>query len=323
MIDQKKCSNSLRSLKSSSSHKHFSVMFSEVLKYLKVSPGKIIVDGTVGLGGHSKGILRELKGHGKLVGFEWDKENFNFAQNYLKEFPNCELNLENFSNLEKTLSFHGIKNIDGILLDLGLSSVHLDNPKRGFSFRFNEKLDMRMNLNQEFSAVDVLQKFSAKELRDIFWKFGEEKLSKKIADRIVESRENGEIIDSGEKLLEVISNITRNPKKTAARIFQALRIEVNSELENLEKVLPQAVNLLSTGGRIVIISFHSLEDRIVKKFFKKMENPCLCPKSLPCVCGKKPVLKIVSKKPVLPSEDEILKNSRSRSAKMRVAEKIL
>lgn len=307
--------------------KHFSVMLGETVDGLKISDNGIYVDGTMGGGGHSKEILSRNKSI-KLIGIDQDKEAISAATERLKGFEGrfTAVN-KNFSEIKEILSDLGIEKIDGAVLDLGVSSYQLDNGERGFSYMHDAPLDMRMNRDNPLTAYEVVNEYSQEELVRIFYEYGEENWSKRIAEFIVEKRTSSPIKTTGE-LVEVIKAAI--PKKArqegshpAKRIFQAVRIEVNGELRILEKAISDFLEVLKPGGRLSVITFHSLEDRICKNVFLDKAKGCVCPKEFPvCVCGKLPEIKVISKKPILPSKEELEANSRSKSAKLRIAEKL-
>ncbi len=308
--------------------KHVPVMSDEVIKFLGCKPGGIFVDGTVGGGGHTMGILNAIAPAGRVVGIDRDEDAIEAARQRLKDYAHrLTLARENFADIKKIMEALGIKEVDGILLDLGVSSYHLESPERGFSFRFDAPLDMRMDTRQRRSAYHVVNESSLERLTEILRDYGEERWAKRIAKAIVEKRRHGPISTTKE-LSDLVSSAI--PKKfhpkdihPATRTFQAIRIEVNDELDNLKRCIDDGVDLLIKGGRMVIISFHSLEDRIVKNSFKGLEKGCICPDDFPaCVCGRLPKLKIITKKPVAPTEEEILRNPRGRSARLRAAERL-
>jgi len=304
---------------------HTPVLVGKVIELLITNKSGIYFDGTIGGGGHSKEILKNLKGKGKLIGIDIDSEAVNFAKNNLKSFENKTIIKKgNYANILEILKKEKIKRIDGILLDLGISSYQIDNPERGFSYFVDSPLDMRMDNDLRKNASDIINNYSKTELVKIFKKYGEERYSRIISDYIVKKRGKKAIKTSFELKHLIESIITgKNKIKSVSRIFQALRIEVNKELENLEVFLKNFTEALKSGGRIIIISYHSLEDRLVKKCFRQFEKGCTCPPNIPiCVCGKGEILKIISKKPIQPSKDEIKLNPRARSAKLRAAEKI-
>jgi 16S rRNA (cytosine1402-N4)-methyltransferase len=301
---------------------HISVLYQEVLDTLKPIPGGRYIDGTVGAGGHSRGILELSSPDGKLLGFDRDPEALALAENQLAEFGDrVELIQGSYSDLILHLNNRNWHDIDGILLDLGLSSMQLDIPERGFSFRNHGPLDMRFDPDQPFSAADIINNYSRDDLADLIYKYGEERSSRKIADAIIANRP----LESTKDLADIIAGaIGRSSRKIhpATLTFQALRIAVNNELEALEAFLPQALEALKPGGRLAIIAFHSLEDRIVKRFFRQESRDCICPPEVPiCVCGHKAQLEEITRRPIRPKEKETLENPRARSAKLRVGKK--
>jgi len=306
---------------------HISVLLEESVSSLNIKPEGIYVDGTLGGGGHSYEIASKLYGKGRLIGIDRDREAINAAQNRLSKFNNITYVHSNFSKIKEILDNEGIASIDGAVIDLGVSSYQLDNSERGFSYMHDAPLDMRMDTSVPFSAYDVVNTYSEQELTKIFFEYGEEKFSKKIAKLILEKRKQKNI-ETTYELVEIIKKaiperFRQKGSHPAKRIFQAIRIEVNSELDPLKKSLTDFFDSLSAGGRLAVITFHSLEDRIVKKTFQEFSSGCTCPKDFPvCVCGKKPIGKIVNTKPILPSQDEITFNKRSKSAKLRVCEKL-
>ena len=302
---------------------HIPVLFHEVLDTLNLIPGGLYVDGTVGAGGHAQGILKAISPEGKLLGLDRDPAALEIAESRLAEFGSRVVLIHSsYSNLKSHLNNLNWKTVDGILLDLGLSSMQLDNPERGFSFRKSGPLDMRFDLSQPFSAADLVNESSKEDLADLIYKYGEERYSRKIADAIIANRP----LEDTEELADIIeSAIGNKPSRIhpATRTFQALRIAVNQELKALEAFLPTALDALNPGGRLAVIAFHSLEDRIVKQFFRKESKDCICPPEIPqCVCEHKKQLKEINRRPIRPEDKEILANPRSRSAKLRVAEKI-
>lgn len=303
--------------------KHYSVLLNESILGLNIKEDGIYVDATLGLGGHSKEILKRIpKGH--LYAFDEDINALNYADNILKKVAsNFTLIKSNFVFLKEELAKRNINKIDGILFDLGVSSPQIDNPKRGFSFMNDALLDMRMDESQDLTAYNVVNEYNYNELVDIFFKYGEERLSKVIAKKIVETRPIKTTLELVNTIKLAVGNKYFNLNHPERKIFQAIRIEVNKELTVLEKVLPDAIDLLKTNGRIVVITFHSLEDRIVKNTFKKYSSVDELVKGLPEIPEKyKPVLKLINKKPILPSSIELEQNSRSKSAKLRIGEKI-
>jgi 16S rRNA (cytosine1402-N4)-methyltransferase len=307
--------------------KHFSVMLKECLDGLNINPDGIYVDCTLGGAGHSSEILKRLSTKGRLIGIDQDLDALSAAKEKLKDYSNVTFVHNNFYNLEEILKDLQIDKIDGILMDLGVSSYQLDEAERGFSYMKNAPLDMRMDRTNPFSAYNVINEYSEEELYDVIKSFGEEKFAKRIANFLVERRKKKPL----ETTLDLVDVITaaipakfrREGGHPAKRTFQAIRIEVNKELNILDKAISDAITSLKPEGRIAIITFHSLEDRIVKNKFRDLQDPCNCPKELPmCVCGKTPIIKIVNRKPIEASKEELELNSRSKSAKLRVAEKI-
>ncbi|MEQ2130342.1 16S rRNA (cytosine(1402)-N(4))-methyltransferase RsmH [Caldanaerobacter subterraneus KAk] len=304
---------------------HKSVLLKETIEHLNINPEGIYVDGTLGGGGHSEEILKRLT-TGKLIAIDRDEEAILAAKERLKDYKNVIYIKDNFKNIKEILRNLGIEKVDGILLDLGVSSYQLEEVERGFSYMKDAPLDMRMDKTSPFSAYDVVNRYSEKELERVIREYGEEKWASRIAKFIVEERKKGDIKTTSQ-LVEIIkkaipASARRMGPHPAKRTFQAIRIEVNEELKDLDRALEDMVEVLRGKGRIAVITFHSLEDRIVKNTFKKLENPCTCPPGLPCTCGKQPVIKIITKKPILPSKEEVEENPRSRSAKLRVAEKL-
>lgn len=307
--------------------KHISVLFNETLDGLNIKSNGIYADGTLGGGGHSHGIL-ERDNTVKLIGIDQDIEAIEAAKKRLSDFPdNVTFVNRNFSEILSILEDLNIKEIDGAVLDLGVSSYQLDNKDRGFSYMQDAPLDMRMNRHNQKSAYTVVNEYSKEDLTRIFYEYGEENWSKRIAEFIVERRGEKPIETTGE-LVDIIKAAI--PKKArmdgghpAKRVFQAIRIEVNGELEILKQSILDFASVLKSGGRLAVITFHSLEDRIVKNTFAELATGCTCPKDFPiCVCGKKPVIKVITRKPILPSKDEEEQNSRSKSAKLRIIEKL-
>ena len=307
--------------------KHYSVMLSETVDALNVTDGGIYADGTLGGGGHSFEILSRGKNI-RLIGIDQDKDALSAASKRLAQFGNQVTYVNsNFKNISSVLDELGIDEIDGMVLDLGVSSYQLDNEERGFSYMKSAPLDMRMNQSAPLSEYEVVNEYSAEQLTDIFYRYGEENWSKRVAQFICEKRKEAPIKTTGE-LSEIIkAAIPKGARKDELhpekRIFQAIRIEVNGELEILKGAVCDIVKRLKKGGRLSVITFHSLEDRIIKQVFADLAKGCTCPANFPvCVCGKKPEIKVITRKPILPSGDELSENSRSKSAKLRVAEKI-
>ena len=307
--------------------RHYPVLLEESIKYLNIKEDGIYVDGTFGMGGHSSQILKKLT-RGRLIGI--DKDSFaikNGEEKFASYSDRLILVHDDFGNVCGILDSLGIEKVDGMLFDLGVSSPQLDDDFRGFSYMQDAPLDMRMDTDGILSAYDIVNTWSAAELSSVLWKFGEERYSRLIADAIAAKRESAPVKTTLE-LVDIIksalpSAALREKQHPAKRTFQALRIAVNDELGSVQKMIASAPDRLKIGGRICVISFHSLEDRIVKQGIASRENGCTCPRDLPvCVCGFKQTLKSVTKKPIVPSEKELLENPRSRSAKLRVAEKI-
>ena len=308
---------------------HKSVLLMETVDSLNVKPDGIYVDGTLGGGGHAYEVSRRLGEKGRLIGIDQDADAIAAAGERLKEFGDkITIIRSNYANMKEELHRIGVEKVDGIVLDLGVSSFQLDTPERGFTYRDeNAPLDMRMDDRQSLTAKDIVNGYSEMELYRIIRDYGEDKFAKNIAKHIVQERAKKPIETTGE-LTEIIrASIPMKVQVTgghpAKRTFQAIRIELNKELEVLQNNLDDMIDLLNPGGRICIITFHSLEDRIVKTNFKRNENPCTCPSDFPvCVCGKKSKGKVVTRKPILPSEEELEVNSRSKSAKLRVFERV-
>lgn len=308
---------------------HRSVLLDEAIEYLQIKPDGIYVDGTLGGGGHAKEIAGRLTKGGRLIGLDQDEDAVRAAGKRLAGYEGRVTILRsNYCNMKEALNEEGIEKADGILLDLGVSSFQLDVPERGFTYReADAPLDMRMDRRQKLTAEDIVNEYSEAELFRIIRDYGEDRFAKNIAKHIVWGRKNGRIRTAGELTDIIRSAIPKKVQATgghpAKRTFQAIRIELNCELDVLEHTLDDMVDLLNPGGRLCIITFHSLEDRIVKTHFKNYERPCTCPKDFPvCVCGKTPKGRCVTRKPVLPTEAELEENSRAKSAKMRVFEKV-
>ena len=303
--------------------KHIPVLLNETIEGLNINPNGIYVDGTIGGAGHSKKIIEKLSDKGFLIGIDRDEEALKAAGENLKEYKNFKLVHGNHDDIKTILSELGIDKVDGILLDLGVSSYQLDERERGFSYISDNKLDMRMDKTQKLSAYDVVNNYKEEKLADIIYKYGEEKYSRKIARNICMAR-SIKPIETTKELAELIEKSIPFSKNghPAKRTFQAIRIEVNNEIEPLYNTVMDCINLLKTGGRLCIITFHSLEDRAVKDAFKDAEGKCTCPKDLPyCVCGSKTLGKIINKKPIEASRGELEVNSRSASAKLRIFER--
>jgi 16S rRNA (cytosine1402-N4)-methyltransferase len=303
---------------------HIPVLRDDVIRYVVTTPAGIYVDGTLGGGGHAEAILEKIFPQGTLIGIDADHNAHTAAQQRLKRFQSQSIFVhDNAAHLQTILFELGYPSVHGVLFDLGISSYQIDTASRGFSFRSDEKLDMRFDRRQHLDAQVVLNTYSEKALADVLWKFGEEKMSRRIARALIAFRAITPIETTGH-LTEVVQRTVgeRFLTKTLARIFQAVRIEVNNELSNLETMLAAAVDALIPGGRIVVISYHSLEDRIVKQFFRQKSGVHGRQDPMPLrMQQEKPVVRILTKKPLVPTEDEIQQNSRARSAKLRVAEK--
>ena len=304
---------------------HIPVLLNECIENLKIKPDGIYVDGTLGGAGHSYYIANKLSSRGRLIGIDRDEDALKTAKKRLEEFKNVEYVKGNHDDIKQILDDLNIKKVDGILLDLGVSSFQLDEAKRGFSYMKDAKLDMRMDKSQELTAEYVVNNYKEEDLARIIYEYGEEKFSRRIAKNICEYRKTTPI-DTTTKLVEIIEksipNALKNQGHPAKRTFQAIRIEVNNEIKPLYNTVSDSIDCLEKGGRLCIITFHSLEDRAVKNAYTNAEGICTCPPDLPyCVCGKKTKGKIITKKPILPSAEETKINARSKSAKLRVFEK--
>lgn len=304
---------------------HISVLLNECIDNLNIKPDGIYVDGTMGGGGHSLEIAKRLT-TGRLICIDQDPNAHEAAGKRLAEYKDrITFVRDNFGNIANILDSLGIEKIDGMLLDIGVSSHQLDEAERGFSYQQDAPLDMRMNPDRPFSAYDVVNGYDEDELDRVIFTYGEERWARRIAQFIVKEREAKPIETTGE-LVDIIKKaVPKGARKDgphpAKRTFQAIRIEVNGELEVLQRAIDDVAARLAVGGRLCIITFHSLEDRIVKEAFRKQENPCICPPQFPvCVCGKKPLGRVITRKPILPSKEELEENPRSRSAKLRVLE---
>jgi len=303
---------------------HTPVLLKESLEFLMTDKNGVYFDATLGFGGHSEAVLNLLSGSGKLISTDLDKDAFKFSKEKFDSDQRIKIFNFNFSQVDIIAKIESIKYFNGIFADLGVSSFQLDNPLSGFTYRNEAKLDLRMDKTKAITAADIVNSFSEEEIANIIYEYGEEKKSRQIAKRIIENRKIKKI-ETTLELSKIIEEITpdRYRIKTLSRVFQALRIYVNDELEVLKSFLTKSVDLLAVGGRIVILSYHSLEDRIVKETFKYETLDCICPKDYPvCQCDKEQRLKILTKKPVVPSEFEIENNYRSRSAKLRAAERV-
>lgn len=299
---------------------HKSVLLGEVIQGLDLKNGLTVIDCTLGLGGHSEKILEKITPKGFLHGFEWDKDNAEQAEKRLKKYAkNCKIHKKNFVHIEET------GKADRILFDLGISSVHLDQADKGFSFKKEAPLDMRMSKETKLTAYEIINTFPEEKLLRILWDYGEEKEARKIVRKILEQRKIKKI-ETTTELADLIANTKHKGRwgggHPATQTFQALRIAVNNELENIEIALKKALEILTKNGIIAVISFHSLEDRIVKNIFKEASKPCKCsPEILQCTCKQE--YKLLSKKPIIPSAEEIEENPRSRSAKLRLIQKLI
>lgn len=302
---------------------HKPVLYDEVIENIITDKDAVYVDCTLGGGGHTQGILENSSKNSKVIAIDQDIKAIEFAKKRLENYDNFKVFQDNFKNIDTVVYLAGFEKVDRILMDIGVSSNQLDNAKRGFSYRFCAKLDMRMDKSLKLSAYDVVNTFSEKEIADIIYKYGEEPKSRKIARNIVEYRKNKKIETTTELAEIVIKSIGKSMKRhPAKRTFQAIRIFVNKELEVLTQTLDKAVNLLNDRGRLLVITFHSLEDRIVKEKFREYENPCTCPKDIPiCICGKKSLGKVITRKPIVAKEVELKENKRAHSAKLRIFER--
>ena len=306
---------------------HKSVLLEETITGLNILPGKVYLDATLGGAGHSFEIAKLLNG-GRLIGVDQDDFAINQAKEKLKQFGNIiSIVKANFSEIDLIIQQAGISLLDGVIMDLGVSSFQLDDAERGFSYMKDAPLDMRMNRDQAFSAYDVVNTYSQDDLKRIFHIYSEERWSSRIAEFIIAARASNPIRTSFELVDIIKAAIPKAARKDgphpAKRVFQAIRIEVNAEISILEQSIENFINILTSGGRICIITFHSLEDRIVKNLFNRLKNPCTCPREFPvCICKKLPTIDIITKKPIAPSEAELEENPRARSAKLRIAQKL-
>lgn len=306
---------------------HIPVLLDETINFLNINPDGVYVDGTLGGAGHSLEICKRIT-KGKLIGIDQDIEAVNTAKERLKDYSDKIIIVnDNFKNLKDILYKHNIKKVDGILLDIGVSSYQLDQGTRGFSYQIDALLDMRMSKDIEITAKDILNTYSKEQLTKLIRDYGEENWAKRIAEFIVEYRQQSQI-ETTTQLVEIIkmaipASARREGPHPAKRTFQAIRIEVNKELDVLKVAINDGIDLLKTHGRMCIITFHSLEDRIVKDSFANLSNPCTCPPQFPiCICNKVGCIKNITKKPVTASSEELISNPRARSAKLRVAEKL-
>lgn len=303
---------------------HKPVLYNETIENIIDKRPLIYVDCTLGGGGHTEGILQNSTEDSKVIAIDQDDQAIKFAKKRLEKYENkLQIFKDNFKNLDTVIYLGGYEKVDRILMDIGVSSTQLDDVERGFSYKYEAKLDMRMNRDLKISAWDVVNKFSEKEIADIIYKYGEEPKSRKIAKNIVEYRKNKNIDTTIELSNIVIKSIGKSMKKhPSKRTFQAIRIFVNKELEVLEEAMDKAVNLLNDKGKLLIITFHSLEDRMVKEKFRNYENPCTCPSDFPvCACGNKSLGKVLTKKPIVAKDEELNENNRAHSAKLRIFER--
>lgn len=308
--------------------KHTSVLLNETIDALQIKPGGVYLDGTLGGGGHAYEVCKRLNEEGRFFGIDQDADAIDAAGKRLEEFGDkVTIIRNNYCNAKEALKAYGVDKVDGILLDLGVSSYQLDNADRGFSYKYDTALDMRMDQRQKLTARDIVNNYDEMDLYRIIRDYGEDQFAKNIAKHIVQTRQE-KPIETTFELNEIIKAAI--PAKMRAvgghpskRTFQAIRIECNQELEVLQNALEDMLGLLNPMGRLCIITFHSLEDRIVKNFYREMENPCKCPAEFPiCVCGKIPYGKAVPRKAILPSEEELEQNTRAKSAKLRVFERM-
>lgn len=303
---------------------HVPVLLEECIEGLQIKPDGIYVDGTLGGAGHSQQIVKRISEKGLLLGIDRDEEAICVAKERLKEFSNVQFVHDNHDNMKAILAKLEIPAVDGILLDLGVSSYQLDEKNRGFSYLGESQLDMRMDKMAELTAKEVVNTYSEEKLANLIYEYGEERFSRRIARNICEQRRKKEIETTAELVKIIEKSVPRKKEQghPAKRTFQAIRIEVNNEIEPLYQTILDSIEMLKPQGRLCVITFHSLEDRAVKNAFLKAEGKCICPPGLPyCMCGAKKLGKIVTKKPILPSEEEMKQNTRSKSAKLRIFEK--
>lgn len=305
--------------------KHKPVMLEECIQGLNIKPDGIYVDGTIGGAGHSIQIINKLSKNGILIGIDRDEEALIASQERLKQFQNVKYIHDNHDNIKQILEKLDIEKVDGILLDLGVSSYQLDERNRGFSYLGENKLDMRMDKTQKLTAMDVVNTYEEEKLANIIYEYGEERFSRRIAKNICEYRKN-KLIETTKQLVDIIEksipNATKKDGHPAKRTFQAIRIEVNDEIKPLYKTVKDCIQCLNPNGRLCIITFHSLEDRAVKNAYIEAKGKCTCPKDLPyCVCGAESLGEILTKKPIVATKEEILENPRSKSAKLRIFER--
>jgi len=313
---------------------HIPVLKETVYEYLDLKKGDVVVDATVGLGGHAAGMMEKIGKKGVLIGFDQDERNIEGARMRLEAEGYGGKNLilinDNFRSLKNRVEEAGYKEVDAVLFDLGISSPHVDDSNRGFSFMRDGPLDMRFSQNQKLTAWDVVNSYPENKLADVIFEYGEERASRRIARRICEQRKEKKFestVELAEFIKRVIPDKSKHGKRgfhhPATKTFQAIRIEVNDELNALKEGLNGSMSLLKIGGRIVVISYHSLEDRIVKHFFKELARECICPREVMiCQCRGTPVVEILTKKPIIPSDEEVSENPRARSAKLRAIKKL-
>ena len=305
---------------------HVSVLLKQSIDILSLKPGMVVVDGTLGGGGHSYEILKRITPGGMLIGIDKDEAAIKRVYEFLSQYrENMILIHDDFKNIKRLISEKGLDKVNAAILDLGVSSFQLDEINRGFSYQNDARLDMRMDLSQSKSAYEVVNKYSEAQLRDVIFSYGEERWAARIAKFIVEKRKDGAIETTGELTSIIKAAIPKGARSggphPAKRTFQAIRIEVNDELSALKDAVEDFADIIVSGGRMSVITFHSLEDRIIKRAFLGLVNPCTCPADAPiCICGKLPKAKILLRKPVIPEEEEIIDNPRSRSAKLRAIE---
>lgn len=303
--------------------KHEPIMLNECIENLSIKKDGIYVDGTIGGAGHSSRIIEKIES-GLLIGVDRDLEAIAASKKRLEKYENVKFVHGKHEDIKEHVNGLGYEKVDGILLDLGVSSYQIDEGARGFSYTKDAPLDMRMDQSEGISAKDIVNMYSKEDLEKIFFEYGEEKFSRKIADKILKAREEKEISTTYELADIIRAAVPKNAIDSFKRIFQALRIEVNGELKELKKAICDSVSILNDGGRLCIITFHSLEDRIVKETFLELQGKCTCPKDFPkCICGFKSYGKVITRKPIIPSENEQESNSRSRSAKLRVFERVI
>ncbi len=307
---------------------HQPVMEKEVLHYLNCSKGGVFVDATLGDGGHAAAILENMSENSLLIGIDWDEEALARAQKRLKEYEKSTILVHSsYTNIKQVLEEKGYPKVNGILIDLGASTLQLMDPKRGFSYHHEGDLDMRMDRRRSLTAEKIINEYTVEDLTEVFYAYGEERWSKRIAARIVAEREKSGPIKNSKQLAELVkeaipARYRRTGGHPSRKVFQALRLAVNTELDNIKEFLPQALDSLHTGGRLCVIAYHSLEDRLVKRFFIEQSGRCGCPTNMPCICEKHAIIKILTPGAKKPSEAEIAKNHRARSARLRAVESL-